>query len=504
MHDHAGVRRTGAIIVVVALLAALAVGLAPRAHASGCNPFPDVHASNVHCKNIAWAKAHGITKPAGKNFRPDVVVRRGPAAALLYRVATGGKALPTCSGKPFSDVKVGNAFCGAIAWAKAHHVTHGVSGHGKRYGPRRVVTRQSAATFLHRVSNLLGGSAEQTFYSMSLPQRVGELLMVGTPAGKASSGAIKTIGRDHVGSVILTGRSHAGVAHTKKVTRKLQAATGSAATGGTKLIIAADQEGGDVQVLQGHGFGAMPSALYQGTHYSLKSIRSHADTWGKQLQKAGVNLNLAPVMDTVSKSFAPHNAPIGHFDREFGYTAHEVGMRGTAFANGMRDAGMAVSLKHFPGLGRVKGNTDVTAGVTDTVTGRHSKSVGAFATGVDAGAKVVMVSTAMYSKIDPHTPAAFSPTVLRGMLRGDLGFDGVIISDSLDGAKQVAKWSPAARAVKFVEAGGDLILDTGPSIIRPMYSALIKRAKKKPAFAQRVNHAALHVLHLKKQVGLLH
>jgi beta-N-acetylhexosaminidase len=337
---------------------------------------------------------------------------------------------------------------------------------------------------------------------MSLAQRVGELLMVGTPAGAASSGAVGAIRRYHVGSVILTGRSHAGVAHTKRVAHTLQAA-GAKATGGAGLIVAADQEGGEVQVLQGPGFSSMPSARYQGSHYSLKTIRSHALTWGKQLNRAGITLNLAPVMDTVSKSFAPKNAPIGHFHREFGYTAHNVAMRATAFANGMRDAGVAVSLKHFPGLGRVRGNTDVTAGVTDTTTTRHSKSVGAFGTGVKAGAGVVMVSTAMYAKIDPHTPAAFSSTIMRGMLRGDLGFSGVIISDSLDGAKQVQKWTPAQRALKFVTAGGDLILDTEASIIPSMYSALMAKAKASKDFRKRVDDAALRVLTFKQHHGLL-
>src|SRR5699024_5700803 len=142
---------------------------------------------------------------------------------------------------------------------------------------------------------------------------------------------LAAIKKYHVGSVILTGRSHAGVAATKKVTDALQGAAGNA-TGGTGLIIAADQEGGEVQVLQGPGFSDMPSALYQGTHYSLQELRSHAATWGSQLAKAGVNLDLAPVMGTVSKSFAPDNAPIGYFDREYGHTAHDVAMRGTAFA----------------------------------------------------------------------------------------------------------------------------------------------------------------------------
>ncbi|MEO7126075.1 MAG: glycoside hydrolase family 3 N-terminal domain-containing protein [Nakamurella sp.] len=337
---------------------------------------------------------------------------------------------------------------------------------------------------------------------MSLEQRIGQLIMIGTPAGSASSGAISAIGTYHVGSVILTGRSHVSATATRAITDKLQAATGTS-TNGAKLIVAVDQEGGKVQVLQGPGFDRMPTALYQGTHYSLDQLRAHADSWGGELAAAGINLNLAPVMDTVSQSFAPKNAPVGYFDREYGYTANDVAMRATAFANGMRDAGLAVSIKHFPGLGRVTGNTDTTSGVTDTVTTRQSDSVGAFGVGINSGAPVVMMSTAVYSKIDPGVPAAFSSTIIQGMLRGDLGFSGVVISDSLDGAAQVERWSQGERAVKFVAAGGDIVLTTSSTAVAPMYAALLARANKDTAFRGQVDAAALRVLELKGSLGLL-
>lgn len=337
---------------------------------------------------------------------------------------------------------------------------------------------------------------------MTLAQQVGELLMVGNPAGSESSVTAAEIGTYHVGSVILTGRSQLSVAQTRRLVDGLQARTGSNATGGTGLVIAADQEGGDVQVLQGSGFSRIPSALYQGTHDSLATIRANAAVWGKQLAAAGVTLDLAPVMDTVSESFAPSNAPIGYYDREFGYTPHDVLMRGNAFANGLRDAGVGVTIKHFPGLGRVTGNTDTTADVTDDVTTRDSASLEPFAAGVRSGADAVMVSTAIYSKIAPE-PAAFSSTIMRTMLRDDLGFTGVIISDDLGQAQQVRAWSPGTRAVLFVENGGDLILTIDPSTVPAMYGALLAKAAADPTFRKEVADAALHVLQLKQRLGLL-
>ena len=112
------------------------------------------------------------------------------------------------------------------------------------------------------------------------------------------------IRRQHVGSVILTGRSHASVSATRAVSRRLQAAATAAATGGVPLVVAADQEGGNVQVLQGPGFSRMPTALTQGG-WGADALKASARTWGQQLAAAGVNLNLAPVMDTVPSAARP-------------------------------------------------------------------------------------------------------------------------------------------------------------------------------------------------------
>ena len=99
---------------------------------------------------------------------------------------------------------------------------------------------------------------------MTPAQRVGQLFMAGTPATRRARRCSRVIRRQHVGSVILTGRSHASVSATRAVTRRLQAAATAAATGGVPLVVAADQEGGNVQVLQGPGFSRMPTALTQG------------------------------------------------------------------------------------------------------------------------------------------------------------------------------------------------------------------------------------------------
>ncbi|MGH3630063.1 MAG: glycoside hydrolase family 3 N-terminal domain-containing protein, partial [Sciscionella sp.] len=234
--------------------------------------------------------------------------------------------------------------------------------------------------------------------------------------------------------------------------------------------------------------------------WSPTHLEAQAKSWGSQLRTAGVNLNLAPVLGTVPKGFS--NPPIGALDREYGHTPSVVAAAGTAFERGMLAAGEATTLKHFPGLGRVSANTDTSAGVTDHVTTYDDPYLQPFRAGVAAGSPFVMMTTADYALIDPGVPAAFSAKIIGGMLRGEMGFGGVVISDSLD-AVQVQAWSPATRALDFIGAGGDLALVTSASAIPAMVAAVYDKAATDPAFHTVVDDAALHVLAAKARYGLL-
>lgn len=338
---------------------------------------------------------------------------------------------------------------------------------------------------------------------MSLQQQVGQLFMAGVPATGPVSSAITTdITTYHTGSVILTGRSSAGVTATAQLTSALQGLATTAATDGVPLLIATDQEGGNVQVLSGPGFSTMPTALSQGAE-PTGQLRLNANVWGGQLAAAGVDLNLAPVLDIVPAGAADTNQPIGIYQREYGYTPATVTAAGTEFVQGMQEAGVIVCIKHFPGLGRASGNTDTTYGVTDDVTTYDDPYLQPYASAVQsAGVGVVMVSEAIYTQIDAAHQAVFSPTVLGGMLRDELGFHGVIMSDSMEAAA-VSELTPAQQAVDFIDAGGNLVLATDPTVIPAMYDAVLGQAQTDPSFGTLVTQAALTVLTAKQQAGLI-
>jgi beta-N-acetylhexosaminidase len=332
---------------------------------------------------------------------------------------------------------------------------------------------------------------------MSLRQRVGQLLMVDCPTSGVASATISAITRHHVGSVILDGTSTAGLQAIKAVTGQLQ----RLAPASVGLFISTDQEGGLVQRLQGTGFTRIVSALQQGT-IPPRRLRRYARGWGDELHAAGVNVNLAPVLDTVPAGFGS-NPPIGDLDREFGHTPAVVTAHGLAVLRGMLAAGVDPTVKHFPGLGRVHGNTDTTSGVTDTVTTRNDPYLAPFRAAVSAGTPFVMMSTAIYRHLDPGTPAAFSRPIVTGLLRDQFGYHGVVISDDIGAARQVASVPVGQRAVRFVEAGGDIALTVDAGEAGPMTWALLAKARQDPAFKTLVDAAALRVLRAKQARGLL-
>jgi beta-N-acetylhexosaminidase len=244
----------------------------------------------------------------------------------------------------------------------------------------------------------------------------------------------------------------------------------------------------------------MPTALRQG-QIAPTSLRTDWRRWGGQLRRATVNLDLAPVADVVPSWIGTANKPIGQYFREYGHTTSVVGPHVAAAVHGIRDAGIAATVKHFPGLGRATGNTDTAAGVTDP-TRRNDPYLAPFKRAINAGAPVVMVSTAIYPNIAPHMIGAFSHLIVTKMLRQDLGFTGLIVADSLT-ARSVNRFSYADRAIRSLKAGVDVLLVTDNTPIKAMTSAIAARMKASAAFASIVKAAVIRVLTAKARAGLI-
>jgi beta-N-acetylhexosaminidase len=400
-----------------------------------------------------------------------ISVAFGLAAALLASAGrTSGGAAHWCS-----------ASCAAAASG---------SGHGR------------AAVSVCATPELL---AVQTLAGLSRQQIVAQVLMVGVRSGDDLATALATVRDGAAGNVVLYGTGWSSASSVSRATTAIQSAA-MAANNGVAALISGNQEGGEhgtFQAFYGAGFDDIPSALEQG-QLPPATLRADAALWGQQLRAAGVNLDLAPVLDVVDRATAHQNGPIGQYDREYGYTPADVATHGLAFIAGMHDAGEAVTAKHFPGLGRVTGNTDFTAeNISDPLlTGPGDPNLQPFARAVANGVDAVMVGSATYPAIDAQ-PAMFSSRIVTGLLRNTFGFTGVVISDDVGAAAAVANVAPADRALRFLAAGGDIVLTVVPSDIPAMSAAILARMQSDPAFLQRVVSAAFHALTLKARYGLL-
>jgi beta-N-acetylhexosaminidase len=341
--------------------------------------------------------------------------------------------------------------------------------------------------------------AASTVAALSLEGKVGQLLMIGTPIANPTS-VVATVRQYRLGGVFLAGRSSQSSATLLQSVKAIQQAV-TAATA-MPAQIALDQEGGLVQTLSGKDFPTIPSALQQG-RWDAATLRSRTSDWARRLATAGVTMDLAPVADTVPSDGAASNPPIGALDRQYGPSPDAVAQDIAVVVEATQSAGVMTTLKHFPGLGRVRQNTDTSTHAVDNVTTAGDSFLRPFIEGIRAGSGAVMISSAMYPQLDSQSIAAFSAPIITGLLRQRLGFTGVIVSDDLGAAAAVSATPVGDRAVKFIKAGGDLALTVRQSDAGPMVSALLTAARQSAPFAARVTDAAEHVVRSKVRAGML-
>ena len=332
---------------------------------------------------------------------------------------------------------------------------------------------------------------------MTTRERVGQLFMMGVASTGPYRAELARLTADRDGNVYLRGDSTQGRSAVRDIVTAMQPRLTYA---GVRPFIGTDQEGGEVQDLQGPGFDTMPTALSQG-RLRAATLQADAHTWGRQLRAAGLNLDLAPVADTVPESVGTANQPIGQYYREYGHTVARVRAHVVAFERGLTTAKVATTLKHFPGLGRATGNTDNGHNITDP-TGPRSPYLLPFHDGIAAGTQFVMVSSATYPHIDATQPACFSRKVIQDLLRSHEKFGGIVVSDSF-GSASVAYLRAGLRAVYFFRAGGTMVLDSAPAQLHPMVTAVLARMKHNDAFAATIKADVLAVLTMKARDGLI-
>ncbi|MGY1915402.1 glycoside hydrolase family 3 N-terminal domain-containing protein [Blastococcus sp. SYSU DS0973] len=340
-------------------------------------------------------------------------------------------------------------------------------------------------------------SVDAVLAGLDRRSQVSQLFVAGVPLDGLGAGT--AVVGEGVGGVFLQGRTTLAAPELAATTAAWQEAAP-----GPGLWIAADQEGGAVQTLKGSGFDVLPPAVEQGL-LPAGELGALADRLGAAMSGAGLNLNLAPVADVVPPGTEAGNAPIGAFGRQYAGAGPAVAAAAATVADGLASHGVVPTFKHFPGLGRVSENTDTTSDVVDPVTAAGDEQVTAFADALarTAADPFVMTSSATYPRIDPEEQAAFSRAVVTDLLRDRLDFDGVVVSDDLGAAEAVADIPPGERAVRFLAAGGTLVLTVDAGLVPEMVDAVAARAETDPAFAATVDAAVRTALTAKAEAGLL-
>jgi beta-N-acetylhexosaminidase len=339
-----------------------------------------------------------------------------------------------------------------------------------------------------------------TMAKMTVAQMAGQVMLVGTPLTASQTAIDKVIREYAVGGVFLNGRSTSSASKLHSMIASMQST--AAAAKDLRLFVSLDQEGGEVQALKGTDFPPIPTALAQG-NLSTSALSAQTKAWAKRLWSIGVTLDLAPVSDTVPASLGTKNPPIGAFHRQYGSDPTKVAADITTVVKAVESTGVTTTLKHFPGLGRVLANTDFSNKAIDKVTTAHDTYLLPFIAGIKAGTGAVMISSASYPSLDSHSIATWSQPIVTGLLRNQLGFTGMIVSDSLAGAAAISAVPVGQRGVRFIEAGGDLVLTTAASKAPAMVKGMIAEAHDSAAFTAKLKAAATYVVRNKYSSGLL-
>ena len=291
----------------------------------------------------------------------------------------------------------------------------------------------------------LGSLLVSSFEGTTLPGYMRQRLRAGETAG-----------------AVLFGPNVSDPAGTERLTAAIQDAAGRDA------LVMTDQEGGAVRQLP---FAETP----------------------EELGRAGINVNLAPVADVAG----PGSVMAG---RAF---ETDVAANVVSASRELLAAGVMPTVKHFPGFGRATENTDDAPVTIDASRAELDTDLEPFRAAIDAGVPLVMASHALYPALDPEHIASQSPAIVQDLLRGELGFDGAVITDSLEAEAVLARSSVEVAAERSLAAGADLLLMTGRGSWIHVFPHLLERARKSAALRARIAESAARVERLRQRLGLL-
>ncbi len=344
----------------------------------------------------------------------------------------------------------------------------------------------------------------------SIEEKMGQMLMFGFQGQQvnADSPFVRDLQRYHIGGVILFGRNITQPGQTSRIDDKLrlrQLVTRLKQSSRLPLLVAIDQEGGRIERLNpSNGFAHTLSAQELGQLDEVERTRSNATTIAKELRWVGINVDFAPVVDL---NINPHSPVIGGLGRSFSADPAVVARHARVFAKVFTQHQIACASKHFPGHGSAQ--TDSHQGFTDVTETWSATELAPYQPSVGQVCPMVMVGHVFNRHLDAAAPASLSAPTITGVLRGQLHFAGVVITDDLLMGAVSKQYSLRETIKRAVNAGNDILLfgDNSvqhypqlPSTVVALMRDLLRKGEISPA---RIDMAYQRVMALKQSLGLV-
>ncbi|MDQ3495812.1 MAG: beta-N-acetylhexosaminidase [Pseudomonadota bacterium] len=309
------------------------------------------------------------------------------------------------------------------------------------------------------------------------------MLVIGVAGTELTAQERDWLQHDACAGVILFRRNFASRTQVAELSAAIRAAAPR------PLLVCVDQEGGRVQRFQ-DGYSALPPLQTFGLDHAqdpagaLERARQHAWLMASEVRASGVDLSFAPVVD-----LGRGNLAIG--DRAFSDDPQVVAAFTRAYVEGMHAAGMAATLKHFPGHGSVREDTHFDDAVDDRpLAAIRAEDLVPFVAGIEAGADAVMLAHVVYPQVAPE-PAGYSRVWIEDILRGELGFRGVVFSDDIGMAAAFSAGGVKQRIDAHLNAGCDVVLVCHPELVEDSLGAVQGRRLNTMALTGLIGRGAL-------------
>jgi beta-N-acetylhexosaminidase len=349
--------------------------------------------------------------------------------------------------------------------------------------------------------------ADAWFARLTLEQKVAQLMVIGFDGTAPDTGLREMLGKYQVGGVIYFARNIDSPAQVAGLSNELQAIAQK--SGAPGLLVAIDQEGGRVaRMTLAHGFTEFPGAMALGATdrdaaRAAENVRQTGRAMAEEMRAVGINTDFAPDLDVNNN---PANPVIGI--RSFSSDPARVARLGVALVDGLQGAGVLAFGKHFPGHGDTGTDSHVDLPIVNHPRARlETVEFVPFKAAIAANIAGIMSAHVSFPTIDPTAglPGTLSAKVLSGLLRDELHFDGLVVTDSLEMGALGRSGFPAPRAAALaLQAGADLLLfNSGYQLHQSAIAQIVAEVRTGAIPAARLDEAVRRVLRAKERFGLL-